>query len=134
MAVFGCYQTGFSLSIMNKIFFSQAILDALTNEGRIRLDKNVLTLLSPDMPSFELEPGYRIVKTADNGPDPNGLLGQIKYERDLTMANAEIYLDSLIYNDTAYTVEPGFIGEKKELLEKLTDMELLTRFLLDNLL
>lgn len=119
---------------MNKIFFSQSILDGLINEGRIKLEKNMLTLLSPDRPTFELEPAYRINRTADNGSDPHGLVGQIKYEKELKAANAEIFLDSVIYRDTAYVAEPGFIGEKKELIERLSDTELLARFLLDNLL
>jgi hypothetical protein len=48
--------------------------------------------------------------------------------------NAEIYLDSIIYRDMAYVAEPGFIGEKKELIETLSDTDLLARFLLENLL
>jgi hypothetical protein len=119
---------------MNKIFFSQSILDSLITEGKIRLEKNMLTLLSKDTPTFELEPGYRITRTADNSPDPHGLTGQIKYEKELKAENAELYLDSLLYKNTAYVVEPGFIGEKKELLDRLSDTELLARFLLDSLL
>jgi hypothetical protein len=119
---------------MNKIFFSQRILDGLIDEGRITLDGNVLTLLVPDRASFELEPAYRITATADNGPDPNGLVGQIRYEKDLHAAKAEIYLDSILYGETAYRADPGFIGEKKELLDRLSDTELLARFLLGGLL
>jgi hypothetical protein len=119
---------------MHKIFFSQRILDSLIDEGKIRLDKNVLTLLLPDTPSFELEPAYRFVRTSDAGPDPHGLVGQIKYEKDMKALNAEVYLDSIMYGDTAYEVEPGFIGEKKELMDRLSDTELLARFLLDTLL
>jgi hypothetical protein len=106
----------------------------LISEGKIGLDGNRLTLLTPDRPSFELEPAYRITGTADNGPDPHGLVGQIKYERELRAAKAEIYLDSVLYGETAYTADAGFIGEKKELLDRLSDTELLARFLLDNLL
>jgi len=105
----------------------------LISEGRITLENNILTLLSPDRRSFELEPGCRFLRTADNGPDPHGLVGQIRSEKDLKAENAEIYLDSVIYRETAYTVEPGFIGEKQELLERLSDTDLLARFLLDNL-
>ncbi len=118
----------------NKVFFSQKILDGLITEGKIKLDKNVLTLLSRGNPSFVLEPAYRILKTADNGPDPYGLAGQIRYEKELKAENADIYLDSLIYQNTAYQVEPGFIGEKEDLLDRLSDTELLTKFLLDNLI
>lgn len=118
----------------NKIFFSQRILDGLTDEGKIKLDGNVITLLTPDKPSFELEPAYRFVRTSDGGPDPHGLVGRIKYEKDVKAMNAEVYLNSIIYGETAYEVEPGFIGEKKELIERLSDTELLSRFLLDTLL
>ena len=85
---------------MNKIFFSQRIIDAPTDEGTIKLDGNVIMLLTPDKPSFD----------------------------------AETYLDSVIYEDTVYEVEPGFIGEKKELIDRLSDSELLARLLLDTLL
>jgi hypothetical protein len=119
---------------MSNLFFSQRILDSLIDEGKIKLDGNVLTLLTGDTPSFALEPAYRVVKTADNGPDPHGLVGRIQYEKDVKAMNAEVYLDSLLYRDTAYVVEPGFIGEKKELLDRLSDTELLARFLLDTLL
>jgi riboflavin synthase alpha subunit len=119
---------------MQKIFFSQAILDALISEGKITLDGNILTLITADKPSFELEPGYRITRTADNSPDPHGLVGAIKYEKDLRAMNAELYLDSVLYRETAYVADAGFIGEKKELLDRLSDTELLARFLLDSLL
>lgn len=119
---------------MNKLFFPQAVLNKLADEGKIQLDKNILTLIATDRPSFELEPAYKITKTADGSRDPHGLVGQIKYEKDLKAEHAEIYLDSLIYRDVAYTAEPGFIGEKKELLERLSDTELLARFLLDTLI
>jgi hypothetical protein len=119
---------------MNNLFFSQRILDALISEGKIRLDGNAITILTKDNPSFELESAFRFTRTADGGPDPHNLVGEIKYEKDIRALHAEIYLDSIIYKDTAYVVEPGFIGEKKELMEKLSDTDLLARFLLENLL
>lgn len=119
---------------MKKMFFPQRMLHALSDEGKIRLEGNVLTLLSRDTPSFELEPAYRIVRTADNGPDPHGLVGVIRSEKTLREMNAETYLDSIIYRDTAYQAEPGFIGEEKEIMDKLADTELLARYLLENLM
>jgi hypothetical protein len=118
---------------MNKIFFSHRILDSLVEEGRIKLEKNILTLPSGDRSSFELEPAYRFLKTVDNSPDPHNLIGQIKYEKEIKAWHAEIYLNSVLYRDIAYEVEAGFIGEKKELIEKLSDNDLLARFLLENL-
>jgi hypothetical protein len=119
---------------MNRIFFSQRILDSLIDEGRITLENNVLTLLSGEQPCFELEPACRFIRTADTTPDPHGLVGQIKYDREIRAMQAEVYLHSLIYRDIAYEVEPGFIGEQKELLDRLSDTDILARFLLENLL
>lgn len=119
---------------MNTLFFSQRILDSLIDEGKIKLENNTITLLSDDKPSFELEPAFRFLRTADNSPDPHNLLGQIKYEKELKAMNAEIYLDSILYGEVAYEVEAGFIAEKKELIDRLSDTDLLARFLLENLL
>ncbi len=119
---------------MNRLFFSQRILDSLVEEGKITLENNIITILVPDKPTFELEPAFRFIRTADNGPDPHNLVGQIKYEKDIKAMNAEAYLNSVIYGDVAYDVEPGYIGEKKELIDRLSDTDLLTRFLLENLL
>lgn len=119
---------------MNKIFFSQRILDSLVDEGKIKLDKNILTLLAGDQPSFELEPAHRFVRTADGAPDQHNLVGRIKYDREIKTMHAEVYLNSVLYRDIAYEAEPGFIGEKKELLDRLSDTDILARFLLENLL
>jgi hypothetical protein len=118
---------------MQRVFFSQRILDSLVDEGKIKLERNVLTLLKGNHPSFVLEPAYRFLRTADGGPDPHDLIGQFKYERELKELSAEHYLDSVLYKDTAYVVEPGFIGEQKELLDSMSDTDLLARFLLENL-
>ena len=118
---------------MGKMFFSQHILDSLSDEGKIKLEGNVVTILSGDQPSFELAPAFRFIRTADGGPDPHKLIGRIEYEKNIRAKKAEIYMDSVIFQETAYEVETGFIGEKKELLDRLSDTDLLSRFLLENL-
>lgn len=119
---------------MKRIFFSQSMLDTMVEAGQIRLEGAVLTLLSGDNRSFELKPAFRIVRTADNTPDPYDLSGQIKSASELRELGAETYLDSVIYRDAAYQAEPGYIGEQQELADRLSDTELLSKFLLDNLL
>ncbi len=119
---------------MKKVFFSQRLLDSMIGEGKIKLENNILILLTKNNQSFELEPAVRIIRTSDGKPDPHGLVGQIKSEKDLKAANAEIYLNSVIYGDAAYQAEPGFIGEEKEVMDKLSDTDLLARFLLESLL
>lgn len=98
---------------MKRLFFSQSMLDSMTDAGKIRVEQGVLTMLAADNPSFHLLPAYRFVRTIDNGPDPAGLVGQIRSERELREMGAEIYMDSVIYQDVAYQADPGFIAEKQ---------------------
>jgi hypothetical protein len=118
---------------MIKLFFSHRILDSLVEEGKIKLENNILTLLGGEHPSFELEPACRFVNTVDNSSDPNNLVGLIKSEKEIKAMQAELYLNSVLYRDTAYEVEPGFIAKGKELINRLSDTELLKRYLLENL-
>jgi hypothetical protein len=94
-------------------FFSQSMLDSMIDAGKIKVDKGVLTMLAGDTPTFTLLPAYRIVKTIDDGPDPSGLVGQIRSEAELKERGAEIYMDSVIYKDIAYQADTGFIAEKR---------------------
>jgi len=119
---------------MKKVFFSQRLLDSLSEEGKIKLEGNVLSLLSDASKTFELEPAFRILQTADGSEDPHNLVGRIMSKQELEDMRAEAYMDSLIYKDTAYTADPGFIGEEKDVMEKMTDNDILARFLLENLI
>ncbi len=98
---------------MKRLFFSQGMLDSMVEAGKIKVDKGILTMLAGDNPTFALMPAHRIVKTIDDGPDANGLVGQIRSEAELKGQGAEIYMDSVIYRDVAYQVDTGFIAEKR---------------------
>ncbi len=113
-----------------KLFFSQHVLDSLVDEGKIKGEKKLLSLLNGERPSFEPEPAYRIVRSAD---DPNHLVGLIRSERDIPAMVAEECLNSVIFRDVAYEAEPGFIDGRQELMDELFETDLLTRFLLENL-
>lgn len=119
---------------MNKLFFSQKLLNSLINDGQITLEDNIITLLTKGDLSFALQPAYRFLRTADGSKDPNDLVGEIRSEQELREMSAEAYMDSIIFRETAYEAESGFIGEKQDLMDKLSDSELLSRFLLDTLL
>lgn len=43
---------------------------------------------------------------------------------------AEISLDSILYRNIPYQVEPGSIGEEQKVMNKISDTELLAQFLL----
>ncbi len=98
---------------MKRLFFSQSMLDSMAEAGRIRIDGDTMTLLAGDNPAFVLLPAYRIVRAIDNGPDPAGLTSEIRSEAELREMGADIYMDSVIYRDTAYQADPGFIAEQR---------------------
>jgi hypothetical protein len=119
---------------MSTIFFSQNLLDALIEEGRIKIDHNIMTLLTREQHSFALEPAYRIIRTIAGSNDDHDLLGAIKTATELKDLHAEAYQNSIIIGSTGYEAEPGFLGDEQSVMEKLSDTDLLARFLLENLL
>lgn len=88
--------------------------------------------MTGNRPSFELGSEYWPVKTADGSLCPHRPMGQIRYGKDISALDAEAYLDSVVLG-AAYEAEPGFTGEKRGLLDRLSDTDLHSRFLLENL-
>jgi hypothetical protein len=141
---------------MKRLFFSQGMLDSMVEAGKIKVDKGILTMLAADNPTFALLPAFRIVRTIDDGPDPSGLVGQIRSQAELKALGAETYMDSVIYKEVAYQADTGFIAEKRMPIqaeakpaakpaqppeavaeppaEKAEDADELSKFILDNLL
>jgi hypothetical protein len=89
------------------------MLDSMVEAGKIKVDRGILTMLAGDNPTFLLLPAFRIVRTIDDGADPNSLVGQIRSEAELKELGAETYMDSVIYKDVAYQADTGFIAEKR---------------------
>jgi hypothetical protein len=89
------------------------MLDSMIDAGKIKVSGSVMTMLAGDNPEFQLLAAYRFVRTIDNGPDPASLVSQIRSEAELKKMGAEIYMDSVIYQDVAYQADPGFIAEKR---------------------
>ena len=95
---------------MSRLFISVDRLDAWTAEGRASLDgdRMILTELGR---AFSMTPVVHFVKTMGQDSDPNDLVGLVKSKPQLEAMGAEQLANSVIYNDTAYDVIDGFIGE-----------------------
>jgi hypothetical protein len=95
---------------MSRLFISVDRLDAWTAEGRASLegDRMVLTELGR---AFSMTPAVVFVAATGSELDPNGLVGLVKSKQALVDMGAEQMANSVIYNDTAYDVIDGFIGE-----------------------
>jgi hypothetical protein len=96
---------------MSRLFISVERLDNWTEEGRATLENNRMTLTELGR-SFSMKPAVAFqAVTGGSDSDPHDLLGRVKSKTALEEMGAEQFGNSVIYNDTAYDVVDGFIGE-----------------------
>ncbi|MDQ3368470.1 MAG: hypothetical protein M3680_23840 [Myxococcota bacterium] len=95
---------------MSRLFISVDRLDNWTEEGRAALEGDRMTLTELGR-SFSMKPAVAFVKANGQDDDPHDLIGRVKSKQALDEMGAEQFGNSVIYNDTAYDVVDGFIGE-----------------------
>lgn len=120
----------------DKLFFSQDIIDAWADEGKVDFRNNILTINQEPPTSYDVEPAYRVVKIVGGGDDPNNWLNKIKTKEELEKMGAEIFMTSVIVGEVAYEAEYGYIARVPKSTAKeedTSDEALLTSFLLKNL-
>jgi hypothetical protein len=95
---------------MSRLFISVDRLDAWTAEGRASLEGDRMTLTELNR-KFSMTPAVCFVSTTGQSEDPHDLVGRVKSKPQLEAMGAEQLSTSVIYNDTAYEIIDGFIGE-----------------------
>jgi hypothetical protein len=95
---------------MSRLFISVERLDNWTEEGRAALEGDRMTLTELGR-AFSMKPAVAFSAVTGTDTDPNDLLGRVKSKEALDEMGAEQFGNSVIYNDTAYDVVDGFIGE-----------------------
>ena len=95
---------------MARLFISQERLDAWSAEQRVTLTGDIMTL-SDDGRAFKIMPAVRFLRVAGEATDPNDLVNTVQDERTLDEMGADHYMYSVILGETAYDVQPGFLGE-----------------------
>ena len=95
---------------MSRLFISLERLEAWTAEGRAALEGDHMTLTELGR-KFEMVPAVHFVRVTGQDHDPYDLLGRVKSKQALESMGAEQFASSVIYNDTAYDVVDGFIGD-----------------------
>jgi hypothetical protein len=95
---------------MKKIFISQPVLDSMFEQGKAHLDQDRLMIHSKQNQVFKMIPACKFLYVADGSQDPHRLLGKILTRQDLEKIHADLYMDSVIYKEVAYQVEPGYLG------------------------
>ncbi len=138
----------------NRFFWSQELLDQWMVEEKIAIDGQQLTIAEENR-IYELSQAVYFEADVGDGSDTHGLVGRVKEISTLEGMGAEHYMDSVLIEDCAYQVVPGFTGEPLVEVasdgegraadlsgaiatqtgddEEVDDRELLARFLIDNL-
>lgn len=89
-------------------FFTQKMIDAWANQGKVEFDGETLRVLSGKPGIYRLKPATMFLKLLE-GEDKNRLVGRVVANDVLKNMGADVYLDSCIMGDIAYNVEPGFV-------------------------
>jgi hypothetical protein len=95
------------------LFVPQSVLDKWSEQGRIQVDGNVLTILGENK-NFSLTSAVRFMKM-EAGDDNVGLLQKVKTTDALKQMGAEHYRESVILGESAYQVQQGFLADANAL-------------------
>ena len=95
------------------LFVPQSVLDKWSEQGRIQVDGNVLTILGENK-NFALTSAVRFMKM-EAGDDNAKLLQKVKTTDALKQMGAEHYMESVILGDSAYQVQQGFLADANAL-------------------
>ncbi len=95
------------------LFVPQSVLDKWSEQGRIAVDGNVLTILGEGK-NFSLTSAVRFMKM-EAGDDTAGLLQKVKTTDALKQMGAEHYMESVILGESAYQVQQGFLADANAL-------------------
>jgi hypothetical protein len=91
------------------LFISAERLETWTAEGRASLDGDRMTLTELNR-AFSIRGAVRFIGVTGDDLDPHDLVGLVKDEEELVKMGADHMATSVIYADTAYEVQNGFVG------------------------
>ena len=95
------------------LFVPQSVLAKWSEQGRIQVNGNVLTILGENK-NFALSSAVRFIKM-EAGDDTAGLLQKVKTTDALKQMGAEHYMESVILGEVAYQVQQGFLADANAL-------------------
>jgi hypothetical protein len=96
------------------LFVPQTVLDKWSEQGRVRVEGKVLTLLDATKKKFQLTSAVRFVKL-EAGEDKAKLLHKVKTTDALKQMGAEVVMHSVLLGETAYQVQQGFLADANAL-------------------
>lgn len=95
---------------MPRIFVAQSALDRWMNSGGATLDADLMRFAGAPGVSFYINPAVHFVSVDGGGPDPYDIIGSVKTSHELAQMGADHYDASVLIGESAYSVQPGFVG------------------------
>jgi hypothetical protein len=93
----------------NRVFFPQAALDQWIVDGSVELQGGELTVLSAGR-QYRLAEAVHVLRDVSGTGDTHELVGLVKARTYLEQLDAELVETSMLIGDSAYDVEPGWLG------------------------
>ena len=94
---------------MPRIFVSQKRVQQWTEEGRVHIEGNQMTL--PEMGRmFRLTEAFYVERAVSDGGDVLGLKGRVKTRNQIAQLGGEVFLNSLVIGDAAYEGENKYVA------------------------
>lgn len=94
---------------MPRLYVPQDYVDRPDIAGQVVLDPQGI-VLNHDDKRYRLTPGVLFLRIVA-GEDVEALIGRVKSAEALQAMGAEHYETSVVWGETAYEVQPGFLGE-----------------------
>jgi hypothetical protein len=95
----------------NGVFFPQDLLDILMDAGKVDIHGEELVLPGSGY-RYEVEEAVRVLREVTTGEDPLSLCGKVTARTRLSdELGAEILGNSMLIEESAYDVVPGFVGK-----------------------
>lgn len=92
-----------------KVFISQAAIDAWVSSDQAEISGSVLSFRGRPG-ALTLVPAAFFRSVSGGKQDANALIGKVKDEESVLVLGGETYMSSVLIGETAYDIEPGFLG------------------------
>ncbi|MEL7370371.1 MAG: hypothetical protein AAFN74_15745 [Myxococcota bacterium] len=95
-----------------RMFIAQRTLEAWLETGNVQVDNTVVILENLGR-SYDLTPAVRFIKVLPEGAAPD-IVGKVLTEERITELGGELMGGSVLFGETAFEVEPGFVGRLRD--------------------
>ena len=92
-----------------KVFISQGAIDSWVSSDQAEISGSSLSFRSSPQ-ALRLTPASYFTRVSAGKDDPHGLVGKVLDEEAVLALGGETYMSSVLLDETAYDVEPGFLG------------------------